>query len=282
MYQRAAAGRGVEPAREVPAGDVGRIEELLAGGGVQPPPGGRVDRAPDHPQQRRVVDDRRGDHARAREKTGAGGSPRRPGGSCTPESCRGPAAGAQALLVDRGRDEVAPELADEVRGVERMVDAEAARRPVRSSCRSAEDRLRAGVVEVRVEDEVADHAFVHAAGPAGERACLLPDVVLGVGAAIGAEREQLHHLAARSSRWGSSCRSGSRSARSASRDRWSPPGTGRGSCRGRCPEEVVLVRASAAGCRRLSFEVANQSCQINVIRSISGWSERIMRSSHQR
>ena len=52
-------GRGVEPAREVPAGDVRRVEQLLPGARAQPRPGGRVDRAADRAQQAGVVDDRR-------------------------------------------------------------------------------------------------------------------------------------------------------------------------------------------------------------------------------
>ena len=39
-------------------------------------------------------------------------------------------------------------------------------------------------------------ALAPAVLPAGQRARLLADVLLGVGAAVGAEREELHHLAA--------------------------------------------------------------------------------------
>ena len=60
-----APGRGVEPARVVPARDVRRIEQLLARDRAEPRPGGRVDPASNSPQQPGVVDDRRLHHPRA-------------------------------------------------------------------------------------------------------------------------------------------------------------------------------------------------------------------------
>ena len=65
------------------------------------------------------------------------------------------------------------------------------------SPRLAEDALVARVVTGGVEVEVvrADTA-APAVLPPGQRACLLAHVPLGIRAAVGTEREQLHHLAA--------------------------------------------------------------------------------------
>ena len=76
-----------------------------------------------------------------------------------------------------------------------VVDAQPARvLPVEASA-LAEDRLDAGVVPFRVVAE-ANRAEVFAprVAPAGQRAGLLADVSLGVAAAIGADREELHQL----------------------------------------------------------------------------------------
>ncbi len=77
-----------------------------------------------------------------------------------------------------------------------MVDAEAARVLPVEVAALAEDLLRARVVPLLVEVEV-DRAevVVPVVVPAGQRPGLLAHVVLGVRAAIGAEREELHHLA---------------------------------------------------------------------------------------
>src|SRR5207244_5837444 len=60
----------------------------------------------------------------------------------------------------------------------------------------AEDGLEPVVVLLRIEVEVVDaDAALPRVLPAGQRPRLLPYVTLVVRAAIGAEREQLHHLA---------------------------------------------------------------------------------------
>ena len=98
------------------------------------------------------------------------------------------------VVVRRFRDEVAPELPDEERGVVWMRDAEAARVLPREPAAMAEDRLRARIVVLRVVPEVHRPAVLAPAVPeAGERARLLADVGLAV-AAAGTEREELHHL----------------------------------------------------------------------------------------
>ena len=59
-----------------------------------------------------------------------------------------------------------------------------------------EHRLGAGVVAFGVEVEIVSAELVRPfVVPAGQRPRLFADVVLAVGAAVGAEREQLHHLA---------------------------------------------------------------------------------------
>ena len=77
-----------------------------------------------------------------------------------------------------------------------VVDAEAARVLPVEAAAFAEDRLDAGVVSARVVAE-ADGAEVVVPGvaPAREGARLLADVALGVAVAVGADREELHHLA---------------------------------------------------------------------------------------
>ena len=76
-----------------------------------------------------------------------------------------------------------------------MADAEPARVLPVVVAALAEDDLRAGVVAARVVAEVhVANGLPPVDAPAGERAGLLADVVLGV-AAAGAEREELHQLA---------------------------------------------------------------------------------------
>jgi len=76
------------------------------------------------------------------------------------------------------------------------VDAEPARVAPVEVALLAEDLLDARVVPVLVVAEV-DRAevVVPVVAPAGQRAGLLADVLLGVAASVGADREQLHHLA---------------------------------------------------------------------------------------
>ena len=97
----------------------------------------------------------------------------------------------------RLRHEVAPELVDEEGGVERVLDAEPAGVFPAPVAGLAEDRLVVGVVAFGVEAEVVGAQLARpVVAPAGQRPRLFADVVLAVGAAVGAEGEQLHHLAA--------------------------------------------------------------------------------------
>ncbi len=96
----------------------------------------------------------------------------------------------------RRGDEVAPELADEERAVEPMADAEAAGVLPVVPPALAEDPLAAGVVALAVVAEVDGPLVVVPVVPeAGQRPRLLADVALRV-APAGAEREELHQLAA--------------------------------------------------------------------------------------
>ena len=96
----------------------------------------------------------------------------------------------------RRRDEVAPQLGDEERRVQRVPDAHRQTLLPRPRARLAEDRLVAVVVP---RGHVAEVVHAELVAPleveAGQRAGELAHVVLGVGAAVGAEREQLHQLA---------------------------------------------------------------------------------------
>src|SRR5581483_6370326 len=83
------------------------------------------------------------------------------------------------------------------RRMHRVRETEAARVAPVEVARLPEDALHAGVVPRRVEVEVvrADVALP-AVLPTGQRARLLAHVALRVRTAVGAEREELHHLAA--------------------------------------------------------------------------------------
>ena len=94
----------------------------------------------------------------------------------------------------RHRDEVAPQLAHEERGVERVAHAEAAGVVPAEVPALAEDRLDAVVMPVRVVAEVdVAKALLPVVPPPGQGTGLLADVVLGVSAS-GAEGEELHQL----------------------------------------------------------------------------------------
>ena len=77
-----------------------------------------------------------------------------------------------------------------------MLEAEVARVLPGVVAGLVEDRLHAVVVPRRVVDKRRDHSFVHPSAPPGQRTRVLAHVRLRVRAAIGAEREELHHLAA--------------------------------------------------------------------------------------
>ena len=149
----------VEPAVVVPAGDVRRIEELLAGLVREPGPGLGVDSAlprAEHPGQ---VDDGWLDHSRPRVEARVAqdrlddGPGREP--ACDVELLQRP---SRRRRRRRG-DEVAPELADEERAVLRMADGEPARvLPVEAPA-LAEDPLLARIVALLVVAEV-DRALV--------------------------------------------------------------------------------------------------------------------------
>jgi hypothetical protein len=98
--------------------------------------------------------------------------------------------------VRRRRDEVAPQLADEERRVQRVGEAQLARGAPVERARLPEDALDAGVVARRVVREAGPADAAHVVRrPARERPRRLADIGLGVRAAIRAEREQLHQLA---------------------------------------------------------------------------------------
>ena len=188
-----AEGRRVEPARVIPAADVRRVEELLPGRLAERPPDRVVDELAAHPQQAGVVDDRRLDHARPRVEGGvhqdrlddrldlAAGVDRLQAG--------------QRVLVERRRDEVAPELVHEVRRVQRMAEAEVAGVLPAPVAGVAEERLCRLVVAALDEVDADGTPFVTEPVQPVSGACVVVDVGLGVGAAVGAEREELHHLA---------------------------------------------------------------------------------------
>jgi hypothetical protein len=76
-----------------------------------------------------------------------------------------------------------------------MGDAQAHRVFPIPVARLPEHRLRFFVVVFGVETKVRVSLFGPFRSPAGQHAGHFADIVLGVGAAVGAEREQLHHLA---------------------------------------------------------------------------------------
>ena len=139
-------GRGVKPAGEVPAGDVGRVEQLLAGGGGQPRPGGRVDRAADRAQQAGVVDDRRGDELRAFVEVGVLQDRLDHRADAVARARVQALQRGERRFVGRARDEVAPQLGHEERRVQRVVDAQADGVFLVPVARLAEHGLRSVVV----------------------------------------------------------------------------------------------------------------------------------------
>jgi hypothetical protein len=187
--------RRVEPALVVPAGHVRRVEELLAGEAVEPGPGIGVDAAAGGAQQSGGVDDRRLRHPLARVQVRVAEDRLDDGPHGVVVADVAPLEGALRRGGSRGRDEVAPELADEEGGMGVVVQAEPAGVLPVEAAALAEDPLDTRVVAVALEAEVgrADSSLPVVL-EAGERARLLAHVALGV-AAAGAEREQLHQLA---------------------------------------------------------------------------------------
>ena len=191
----AAEGGRVEPTLLAPAGDVRRVEEPLAVDLGDPRPGARVDRTSARSEHAGDLDDRwlqhRGPGVEARvAEDGA-------------DDRRDLVAGALVERLQRGlgrrgrrcRDEVAPEPADEIGQVGRVLDAETAGVLPAEVPALPEDDLHPVVVPrgVVAEVDVAD-AVLPVVSPAGERPGLLADVVLRVPAS-GAEGEDLHQLA---------------------------------------------------------------------------------------
>ena len=127
---------------------------------------------------------------------GAPGSPRRPRGCCSREPMYRPCSEASVASSGRLGDEVAPQLADEERGVQRVRDAQPHGVVPSPSCRSARTR---SCVPVSWR-EASKWKFcrpllsVHSAVQPVRVPRHFADVVLGVRAAVGAEGEQLHHL----------------------------------------------------------------------------------------
>ena len=144
----------------------------------------------------------------------------------------------------------------------------------------AEDRLRAGVVPRRHRSGSRTRRRRRSSRPpARQRARLLADVVLGVRAAVGAEREQLHHLARvvlvrrallvldpvqpdEHRRVGVTSRSRS----------WNEPSA--------CGGRARSAGASASGCRRRRSRSRTSRARSSVMRSTSGRLVRTIRSSH--
>ena len=186
----------VEPARVVPAGDVRRIEEPLPGEVADPRPVGGGDAHAEAAEEAGRVHDRRLHQPWAGVQRGMA------------EDRADDGLDLVAVLVDRlerrlrpvvglRRHEVAPQLLHEERWVHVVRDAEVAGVAPVEVPGLPEHALHAGVVAGRVEVEVVCACTAPPAVlPAGQRARLLAHVALGVGAAVGAEREQLHHLAA--------------------------------------------------------------------------------------
>src|SRR5437764_9187198 len=90
----------------------------------------------------------------------------------------------------RGRrhgNEVAPQLRDEERGVERVLDTQPAAVAPIEVATLPEDRLCALIVQVGVESEVAGTGAVPVVGPTRQRPRLLVNVALCVGAAVRTE-----------------------------------------------------------------------------------------------
>src|SRR5512142_2430808 len=86
----------------------------------------------------------------------------------------------QRTARDRRTDEVAPELRDHERGMERVLDAQPARVTPVPTAAVTEDLLDAGVVEVRIEPKIRGPGIVPAIREARQCTSLLLDVVLRV------------------------------------------------------------------------------------------------------
>src|SRR5215211_970951 len=186
--------RRIEPALVVPAGDVRREEELLPRVRAQPRPRLGVDAASGGPQQAGGVDDRRLDHPRALVEVRVLEDGLHAGAHRVAPFEVPPLERLLRPARRRGRDEIAPKLADEEGWVAAMVDAQPAGIAPVEAPTAAEDALRADVVPVAVEPEAVrtDALFPVVAEPR-QRAGLLTNVALRVPAA-GAEREELHQL----------------------------------------------------------------------------------------
>ena len=163
-----------------------------------------------------------------------------------------------------------------------MLDAEAAGVPPFPVAAAPEDGLRPFVVAFGVEAEVVGAELRRpVVAPAGQRPRLFADVVLGVGAAVGAEREQLHHLAAVVLVRGLLAvfvAVQPLQHRRVDRDRHEEVEE-RAEAGG--PEEVRLVDHLLRG-RDARVRGREPVVEDQAIRSTSGWLVRTIRSSHQR
>ena len=187
--------RRVQPAAVVPAGDVRRHEQVLAGAVAQPRPGGRVDPAADGTQHPGHLHDRRLDHPLRRVVEVGVGQDRLEqradvalGGDVQPREL------LRRLGRRLRRDEVAPQLRDHELGVAAMARDQPHRLLPAVLAAAAVDALGAAVVELLVEPEAGRAGVGPVVAEAGQRAGELADVALGV-AAAGAEAEQLLQLA---------------------------------------------------------------------------------------
>ncbi len=154
--------------------------------------GDRLAARPQHPRER---DDRRLDHpgavelGRLEDRLDDRADP-------APRPDVEPLERRRRLLGGVARDEVAPQLADEERRVQRVADHQAAGRLPAVVARLAEDGLGLVVPACGLPAEVVvAELAAPVAAPAAERTGQLAHVALGVGAAVGTEAEELHHLA---------------------------------------------------------------------------------------
>ena len=187
--------RGVEPAGVVPAGDVRGPEEDLPGRFAEPDPDIGVDVAAERSQHPGELDDRRFDHRRAFVEVRAHQDRLQDRADLPARAAVGVDQSVLHRRRGRLRHEVAPELGDEEGRVKGVLDAEPAGVFPAPVAGSAKDRLVVVVVAFGVEAEVVGAEFSGpVVAPTGQRPCLFADVVLAVGATVGAEAEQLHHL----------------------------------------------------------------------------------------
>ncbi len=176
-------------------GDVRRVEQLLPGARGQPRPGGRVDRPAHRAQQSRVVHDGRSDEVGAFQEVGVRQDRLDHRADAVARFEVDGLQRGERRLIGRRRDEVAPQLAHEERGVKRVRHAEPHGVDVVPVAGLPEHGLVAVVVPGGFEAEVLQAAaFGPVSRPSRQSASHFAHVVLGVRPAVGAEGEELHHL----------------------------------------------------------------------------------------